>query len=81
MLIGGTEVPVPVQNWVVVLGGIQTVFLSTGIVPPVSFQFTTGGSMRTFAALHVAPVTIYLWITACTACKALPLVATPSAVI
>ena len=28
-------------------GGILTVFLFTGIVPPVSFQFNTGGYLRT----------------------------------
>ena len=84
MLIGGTEGPVPVQTGVVVLGGILTVFLSTRIVPPISFQFTTEGYLRTPAALHVATVTISLWrsaCTACTACKALTLVATPSAAI
>ena len=63
------------------MGGIPTVFLSTGIVPPVSFQFTTGGSLRTPAALQVAPVTISLWRTARTACNTLPLVATPSMVV
>ena len=55
-------------------GGIPTVFLSCVINPIVSFQFTTGGSLRTPASLCVAPVTISLWITACTACKDLPLV-------
>ena len=81
MIIEGTEGPVPVQTWILVLGGITMVFLSTGIVPPVSFQFTTGGSLRKPAALRVAPVTIFLWRTACTACNALPLVATPSTVV
>ena len=81
MLIGGTEGQLPVQTWVVVLGGITMVFLSTGIVPPVSFQFTTGGSLRTLAALRIAPVTISLWRTTRTACKSLLLVATPSTVI
>ena len=42
MLIWGIEGPVPAQTWLVVLGGITTVFLSTVIVPPVSFQFTMG---------------------------------------
>ena len=81
MLTEGTEGPVSVQTVVVVLGGISMVFLSTGNFPPASFQFTTGGSLRTTAALHVAPVTIYLWITARNTCKNLPIVATPSAVV
>ena len=81
MLIGGTEGPVPVRTWVLVLGGIPTVFLSTWIVPPVSFQFNTGGSLRIPAALHVAPMMTSLCRTAHTACKSLPLFSTPSAVV
>ena len=81
MIIGGTEGPVPVQTGVVALGGITAVFLSCGIGPLVFFQFITGGSLITPAALHVAPVTISLWRTARTACKSLPLVATPPAVV
>ena len=81
MLIGETEGTVPDRTWVVVLGSITTVFLSTRIVPPVSFQFTIGGSLITHAALHIAPVTIYLWRTARTARKTPPLVTTPSAVV
>ena len=81
MLTGGTDGPVTFQTWVLVWGGIPTVFLSTGIVPPLSFQFTTGGYIKTPAALCVAYVTISLWRTALTACKSFPLVATPSAVV
>ena len=81
VLIGGTEGPVPVRTWVVFMGGIPTVFLSTIIVPPVSFQFTTVGYLRTPAALRVAPVRISLWRTERTACKFLTLVATPYAVV
>ena len=72
------EGPVPAWAWVVVLGGIPMVFLTTGIFLTVSFRFTTWGSLRTPVALRVAPVTISLWRTACTTCKGLPLVATPS---
>ena len=64
-----------------VLGGIMTVFLSRAIGPLASFQFTTGGYLKTPAELHVVPMTISLWGTTRTACKALPLVATPSAVV
>ena len=81
MINRGIEGPVPVQTWVVVLGGIPTVFLSTLIVPSVYFQFTTIGSLRIPAVLHDAPVTICLHRTATTACRALPLFATPSAVV
>ena len=81
MLFVGTEFPVPVLTGVVVLGGITMVFLSTGIGPLAPFQFTTGGSFRTPAALHVTPMTISLCRTARTACKYLPLVATPSTVV
>ena len=81
MLIGWTEGPVPVKTGVVVLGGITEVFLSRGILPLASYQFTTGGYFRTPTALCVAPDTISLWITALNVCKALPLVKTPSAVI
>ena len=81
MLIGGTEGPVLVLTWAVVLGVIPAVFLSTGIVLPVSFQFTTGGSLKTLAALRVAPMKISLWKNTHTVYKALPLVATPSAVV
>ena len=79
--IGGTEGPVPVQTWLVALGVIPAVFLSRGISPLASFQFTNGGSLRTPAVLHVAPVTISLWRTTRTACKTLQLVATPSTVV
>ena len=78
IIFGGTEGPVPVQTGVVVLGGIPAVLLSLGIDPLVSFQFTTGGYLRTLAALRVAPETISLWRTVRIACKYLPLVATPS---
>ena len=81
MILGGTEVQVPFRTGVVDLGGIPTVIISTGIRLPVSFQFNTRGFLRTPAALRVAPVTISLWRTACTACKSLPLFATPSAVV
>ena len=77
MLIGWTEGPVPVKTGVVVLGGITEVFLSRGIFPLASYQFTTGGYFRTPTSLRVAPVTIYLWRTARTPCKSLSLVATP----
>ena len=80
-LIGGTDGTVPVQTGLVALGGIPTVFLSRVIGPLVSFQFTTGGSLRTPAALCVTPMKISLWRTARTACKALPLVATLSLVV
>ena len=40
--VGEEEVPVPVITLVVVLGGIQTVFLSNGIGLLASFQFITG---------------------------------------
>ena len=81
MLTGGTEGSVPVQTWVVVLGGILEVFLSTGIVLLVSFQFITGGYLITPATLRVVPLTISLLRTARTAYKTHPLVATPSAVV
>ena len=81
MLIGGTDGSVPVQTGVVVMGVITAVFLSRRIGSLVSFPFTTGGSFRTTAVLRIAPVTISLWRTALTACKALPLVATPSVVV
>ena len=81
MLIGGTEGPVLVRTWFVVLEDIATVFLSTRIVPLVSLQFVTGGSLRTPAVLRVAPVTISVWRTALTACRALLLVAIPSEVV
>ena len=81
MLIGETEGLVPVINLVVVMGGIPKVFLPTRIILLISFQFITGGSLRTPAVLRVALVTISLWRTTRTACKALPLVATPSAVV
>ena len=81
MLIGGTKGPVPFQTWVVVRGDIPTVFLSTLIVLIMYFKFITGGYLRTPAVLDVAPITISLWITASTPCKALLLVATPSEVI
>ena len=81
MLIGDTEVPVPIRTWVVILGGILTVFLSIVIFPAVYFQYTTVGSLGTAAALHVAPVTISLSRTSHTTCKAHPLVATPAMVV
>ena len=81
MLILVTEDPVPIQTGVVALGGIPAVFLSRGIVLPVSFQFTTGGSLEKRAALRAAPVTISLWRTARNACKFLTLVATLSVVV
>ena len=81
MLIGEAEGPVLVRTWVVVLGGIPKVFSSTGISPLMSFQFITGGSIRTTAVLRVAPGTISLWRTGRTACKAPLLVATPYVVV
>ena len=78
MLIGDTEVPVPVQTGVVVLGDIPNVFLSRGIDLLASLQFITGVSLRTPAVLRVATIIISLWRTARNACKSLPLVATPS---
>ena len=81
MLIGGTEGPVSVQNGVVALEGIPTVFLSHGIGPLASFQFTTRGYLRTPAALSVMPVEISLWRTVRTSCKTLSLVVTPSEVL
>ena len=81
MTIGEVEGPVPVRNWVVVLGSITTVFLSTGIGPLASSQFFTGGSLRTPAVLHVKPVTIYLQRTIHTTRKAPLLVVNPSVVV
>ena len=81
MIIGGIEGPLPIQTEVVALGGIPTVFLSTIIVPPMRFQFTIWGSLKTCAVLCTKPVMISLWRSAHTACKVLPLVATPSTVI
>ena len=81
MLIWGLEGPVSVQTEVVALRLSTTVFLSCVIVPHASFHFTTGGSLRTPAALRVSPVMISLWRTTHTACKTLPLVATPSTVV
>ena len=81
ILIGGTEGPVQIRTGIVDLGGIPTVFLSRGIVPPVSFQFTTGGSLKTCAALRATPAKIYLRRTTHTTCNVLPLVATPYTVV
>ena len=81
MLISGAEGPVPVRTGVVDLGEILMVFLSCGISPPASFQFTTRLSLRTLVELRLVHVTIYLWRTERTACKALPLGATPYMVI
>ena len=81
MLSRGAEGTVPVRTWVVLLEGILTVFISTGIAPLASFQFTTGESLRKTTAMRVAPATISLWRTARTAWKFHPLVATPSAVV
>ena len=81
VLIGGTEGPVPVRTWVVVLGGILKVFLSDEIFLFATFRFNTGRYLRTPAALRVAPVRISLWRTERTACKFLTLVATPYAVV
>ena len=78
ILVGETKGPVPIRTGVVVPGGISTVFLSRGIVLPVSFQFTTRGSLKTRAALRAASVTIYIERTVCTACKVPPLSATPT---
>ena len=60
---------------------ILTVFLSTGIVPSVSFQFTILGSLRTPTELCVSPVKVSLWRTTRTSWKALPLVATTPAIV
>ena len=81
LLIGETEGPVPIKTGVVALGEILIVFLSRKIVPPMFFQFTTGGSLKTRPVLRSAPVTIYLWITTRTAFKVLPLVVTPYMVV
>ena len=78
IIIWGTEVPVPGRTEVVDLWDIPAVFISSENVPPAPFQFSSGRSLRTPAALRVEPVEIYLRRTPCTACKTLPLVATPS---
>ena len=81
MLIGGTEGPVLIRTELVALVGILTVFLYRGVFPPMSFQFSTVGSLSTSSALRAAPVTIYLWRTVRSACKSLPISATPSTVV
>ena len=81
ILVGDTEGPAPIRNGVVNLGGIPTVFLSRGIVLSVSFQFTTGESLKTCTALRAASVTISSERIVRTACKVPPLAATPYAVI
>ena len=48
---------------------------------PVSFQFTTGGSLKTCAVLRAAPERISVCRTSRAACKFLPISANPSAVV
>ena len=80
MRIGGAKVPVPVRTWVVTLEDTLTVFISIWIGLLVTFQFTTGGSLKTCAALDSAPMTISSKRTVRTPCKAPPHSETPSAV-
>ena len=61
-------------------GHYDRVFLC-GIFPSASFQFTTGGSLKTRAALRAAPVIISIERTVRTTCKVPPLATTPSAVL
>ena len=76
MVVGETEAPAPIRTGVVNLGEVPTVFPSHGIVLSVSFQFNTGGSLKTLAALCAASVTNYFDRTVRTACKVFPLAAT-----
>ena len=68
-------------NWGSGYGGITEVFLSRGIVLPISFQFITRGYLKTCAVMRAVPVTISLRRTAHTICKVIPLVVTPSTVV
>ena len=81
LVIEYAEGPIPVRTWVVVLGGILTVFLSTGFSPLAFFQFITGGSLRTPTVLHIALMMISLCRTLRTACKSPLLVVNPSVVV
>ena len=80
MRIGGAEVSVPIITWVVLLGNTQTVFISIGISQFAYFQFTTGRSLKTCAALGIVLVTISSKWTVCNTCKSPPLVETSSPV-
>ena len=75
-----TEGPAPIRTGIVNTGGVPTLFLSRGIVPSMSFQFTTIGSLKTRAALRAVSVTISFKRIVCWACKVPSLSATPSTV-
>ena len=79
--IGGAEVPVPVRILVVDLGDTLKVFISIGISLLAKFQFTTGRSLKTRAALGAAPVKISSNRTVRKSCKAVPHVKTPYAIV
>ena len=81
MLIGGGRGSSTSQNLSIGSGGYSDNFLSTGIGLLAYLQFFTRGSLRTPAVLRVASVTISLWRTVCTACKAPILAVTPSMVL
>ena len=72
---------ITIPNWGGKSVGVPTVFLSHGIVPSMSFQFTNGGSLKTCAAMCAASVTIYFGRIVRTECKVPPLSATPPAVV
>ena len=80
ILVGETKGPTPIRTGLVNLGGVLTVFPSRGIVLSVSLQFTTGGSLKTPAALRTASVTISFKRIVHTAWIVPPLIATPSVV-
>ena len=78
--LGITEYPVPVRTLVVALGDTLTVFISIGIGLLATFQFTTGGYLKTHVDMGAVPMTLSYERTVRTSCKSPTHVETPSAV-